>query len=55
MKLYPGVYYFINELGELYIYKLDYDGTWYVLDASSGVWNSINEIPAFFIENLKKY
>jgi hypothetical protein len=56
MKLYPGVYYYTDPAtNELYIYNLDYNYTWYVLDSSTGVWNSINGIPAFGIENLKKY
>lgn len=56
MKLYPGVYYFIDESGEMTIYKLDYDGTWYVLDASNGAWNIMQEAtPYCGFENLKKY
>lgn len=33
MKKSPGVYYYIDPAEELMIYKLDHDGTWYVLDA----------------------
>lgn len=70
MKLYYGVYYYIDpDTSELYIYYLDcnytwyvLDGsagtcnyTWYVLDASAGVWNPLDGIPFCGIENLKKY
>lgn len=56
MKLYPGVYYYIDpDANELYIYNLDYNYTWYVLDASAVIWNSLDGIPLWGIENLKKY
>lgn len=56
MKLYPGVYYFTDESGEMIICKLDYDGTWYVLDASNGAWNTMKgATPYCGFENLKKY
>ena len=58
----PGVYYYIDPYyysdpaEEMTIYKLDYKGNWYVLDASQGEWNIMKEAtPYCGLDKLKKY